>query len=69
MTRLWWSVVAFSLVVSGCEDKAWERFKVDHKCKVVGRTAETSGFTSKGDIVFIDGTTTWLCDDGVRYTR
>lgn len=55
------------------EDHEWERFKVAHKCKVVERIkgSVNVGIDSKGKTIIIPEAdkTSWLCDDGITYTR
>lgn len=70
------------IVVSSARERAaWDAFKTEHRCRVVGKVApETSigsgvGFGSKGNIVPIMTTTYtaektgWQCDDGITYWR
>jgi hypothetical protein len=51
----------------------WEQFKIDYKCKIVGKTSSTShlGISSSGNAVVISESakTSWLCSDGITYTR
>ena len=59
------------------EDREWEKFKVDHKCRIVSYQPSTSstgtGLSPKGEITTVVVTTPdktgWLCDDGVTYYR
>jgi hypothetical protein len=55
------------------DEQNWDRFKVDHNCKVVGKQAPQviAGINSDGKVGVgtTSGSTTWLCDDGVEYTR
>lgn len=59
------------------EERIWQEFKVDHQCRIVGKTeghtAIGSGVDGKGNAVvmthFISGQTGWFCDDGVTYWR
>ena len=51
----------------------WQSFKVEHNCKLVGKTQPQSsyGMMSNGQIGMMTtaGRETFLCDDGVTYTR
>lgn len=59
------------------ESRAWEAFKVEHKCKVVahvkGHTDLAPGFSSNGSVTFTTISTPdktgWACDDGITYYR
>lgn len=55
------------------EQNQWETFKVEHHCKMVGKTASTigTGLSTSGNVttLVVNGKTSWLCDDGVTYTR
>lgn len=70
------------LVVSSCQEaREWERFKVAHNCKVVGKMDGSVGttvgptFGANGKvgtgvgITSIPGKTGWQCDDGVTYWK
>jgi hypothetical protein len=61
--------VVAALSLAGCTDKEWESFKAAHHCKVVGHTNGGTGISSRGSIVFLPDYTSWLCDDGITYTR
>jgi hypothetical protein len=68
-------VVAISLAVD--ENREWESFKTQHKCKIVsqlhGDVFNTVGVSSKGNVVVGIGSTPdktgWLCDDGITYFK
>ncbi len=55
----------------------WDAFKAAHACKVVaytrGQTFTTTSIDTKGNLVTGVGSTpdqtSWLCNDGVVYTR
>lgn len=53
------------------EEASWQRFKLEHKCKVVGHVKGQCNYawTKSGGIVCTDDQTTWSCDDGMTYTR
>jgi hypothetical protein len=69
VSALRWLAVAF-FALAGCGDaKQWEAFKLVHHCKIVGHTKGGTGFSSRGSIVFLPDYTSWLCDDGITYTR
>lgn len=59
------------------ENKAWQKFKVEHNCKVVAKTSPTTGtgigMTTNGNVATVvttsPGKTGWECDDGVTYWR
>jgi hypothetical protein len=59
----------FLLSCDGCVDQEWENFKATHKCKIVGYGKGGYTNTSSGSFVAIPDTVTWLCDDGISYTR
>lgn len=54
-------------------EQRWQIFKHEHNCKIVAhnRTPTTVGVGTDGQTVIITGTTTtsYLCDDGITYTR
>lgn len=51
----------------------WEQFKIEHKCKIVAKISGgvSTGISSDGKVVPIieSDKTSWLCDDGIVYTR
>lgn len=59
------------------EREEWEKFKIDHKCKLVskidGETSIGTGVATNGSVGIISssssGKTVWLCDDGVTYYK
>ena len=55
------------------DEKNWEQFVQDHNCKVVAKMSPTlgTGFSTSGNVttVVVNGKTSYLCDDGVTYTR
>lgn len=57
------------------EERAWDRFKVEQHCKVVGRqkgqTVPVFNANGKGGVGWAveSDKTGWLCDDGVTYWR
>lgn len=79
----WGWLLVFLVLIGGCfvvlvkismADAAdWSKFADEHKCKVVGKIAATTGggFSSKETYVttFEPERTQWLCDDGITYTR
>jgi hypothetical protein len=60
--------LAFALLL-GCTDQEWIAFKDLHHCKVVAKAGPTGGLTSGLSIFWNDATVTYLCDDGIQYTR
>lgn len=77
-------LVCFMLVITGVlifldykEGQEWEKFKVDHNCKVVakvkGEVFNTVGIDAKGNVSVGVGSTSdkvgWQCDDGVTHYR
>jgi len=70
--------VVVAVVMSSRETETWEAFKVEHACRVVGKTSRSTGVTvnpsapsgtNPVSVVVISGKTGWLCDDGVTYWR
>ena len=55
------------------DENTWAKFKVSHKCKIVGHIKGSTdiGITSGGNtaLVFESDKDSWLCDDGIIYTR
>lgn len=55
------------------DEKQWQQFKVDHNCKIVGESQSSGsyGLSSSGKMIWMTnpGSKTWLCDDGIQYTR
>lgn len=68
-------VIMFALALH--ESSEWEKFKVEHKCRVVakidGEVFNTFGVDSNGMPTVGIGSTSsktgWLCDDGVTYYK
>ena len=58
-------------------EREWDKFKTAHACKVVAHTSgqvyNTISVDTKGRSVIgtatTPDTTSWLCDDGIVYTR
>ncbi len=69
LTFAWFMAGVVFLSCLGCTDKEWEAFKVAHKCHVVGHTKGGTVMSTRGSFVFLPDMTSWLCDDGVTYTR
>jgi hypothetical protein len=69
------SVAALVLLFLGAigEQRQWEQFMQEHNCKVVAKMSSTfgTGFSTSGNVttVVVNGKTSYLCDDGVTYTR
>jgi Trk-type K+ transport system membrane component len=69
------AIAALVLLVLGAvgEQRQWEQFVQDHNCKVVAKMSSTfgTGFSTSGNVttVVVNGKTSYLCDDGVTYTR
>jgi hypothetical protein len=65
--------IAVAIVLGFREEAEWERFREEHRCRVVGkeRGQVHHAFGPKGQYtpVYSSGRTRWLCDDGVEYTR
>jgi hypothetical protein len=60
----------FVLSCDGCGDEQeWQAFYVAHHCKPVGYGKGGYTNTTSGSIVFLPDTVTYLCDDGIQYTR
>lgn len=54
------------------DQNKWDSFKQTHDCKVVSETAGhwVYGFGGKNsNSYYVNGQTTWKCNDGVTYTR
>ena len=72
-------VVLVAVVIAAAihDSNEWDKFKIDHHCKVVGKmdgdVFNTFGVGSNGQAVVGIGTTPgktgWLCDDGVTYWK
>jgi hypothetical protein len=66
-------IIATIVVAGYKEEQAWEAFKATHNCTVIGRTAASTatGVSTKGDAVVVTTSpkATYICDDGVSYTR
>lgn len=75
------TLIPICIVAGVQEEKRWNAFQKEHKCKVVGRmsggvlTGVGTGIGSNGQVGTIVTTTVepdktgWLCDDGVTYWR
>lgn len=66
-------LVIAAIIISIQEEKDWNKFKVEHNCKVTGVVDGhwAFGMTSNGNAgdVFIPGSKTYMCDDGISYTK
>jgi len=66
-------IIGLSVYYGIEEEQNWEQFKIDYRCKIVGKTSSTShlGISSSGNAVVISESakTSWLCSDGITYTR
>lgn len=64
-------LVVIFLIIKG--DREWQRFKVEHKCKIVSKEDSTigTGIGSNGQVITTveSGKTGWLCDDGITYYK
>lgn len=75
-TVLFSLIAAFVYVVYQGEQE-WQAFMIQHHCVVVaketGTTFTTTGFSTSGNmtvgVASSPSKTSWLCDDGVMYTR
>lgn len=65
--------LGFLIWVSAEDQKKWDAFSRTHDCKVIAKTAGNwgTGVGSNGKVtsVYISGTTTYRCNDGIDYTR
>ena len=60
--------VGFAIV----EQNKWEAFAAQHECKVVGKIAGYNSYgyyNGKYQTYWVPAKTTYLCNDGVQYTR
>lgn len=67
-------IIIFIVIITLIKDhQDWERFKIEHKCKIVSKSASTigTGFSSNGQVITTveSGKTGWLCDDGITYYK
>ena len=66
-------LIGLSVVLAVEDSKAWNKFKVDHHCKVVAQVSPSNGIgvSSSGNLVttYESGKQGWLCDDGITYFR
>lgn len=68
---------ALILVVAGLalvnDAIRWTKFKQANDCKIVGKesgsVATAVGASGQVTSVFVPGKTSWLCKDGITYTR
>lgn len=72
---VFFAVIAL-VVLAVAEERTWQRFKEAHACKLVaqtrGKTVMTSHYVEgkyASGSAYVPGEKTWLCDDGVSYTR
>lgn len=61
---IWWLVSS-----SNHEETVWRAFRDARHCRVVGHVKEQTAVTSGGNVAFVGAQDTWLCDDGITYTR
>ncbi len=54
------------------EQNQWDAFAAQHECKVVGKNAGHTAYgyyNGKYQSYWVASKTTYLCNDGVQYTR
>ena len=66
-------VVALVVMVDNYNQQQWDQFASAHQCKLVGHKDSTLGYglTSSGKMgsMIIPEENSYLCNDGVTYTR
>lgn len=66
-------ILALALYAAGLDENRWVDFSRAHHCKVVAKTEGNfgTGLGTNGKLttIYINGTTTYRCDDGIDYTR
>jgi len=67
-------IVLFSIAIIFAvrDEQTWERFKLEHDCKIVSEESAqvvVGTVNGKSSTHVTPGKKTWLCNDGVKYTR
>jgi hypothetical protein len=73
----WLLIFTLVFLLAGCTDKEWEKFKVNHHCKISayinGDVTTGFGVGAKGypvmTVVSTPDKIGWLCDDNITYFR
>jgi len=67
------ALVGFVIAASIQDSRRWNEFAKAHECKLIGKTSSSliPAFGTNGQTTFITvpGTETYVCNDGVTYTR
>lgn len=63
------SLAMWMYTVSTRSQLRWSQFKSDHHCTLVQQTDESLGASTSGNGIFIPGSETVRCEDGVLYTH
>jgi hypothetical protein len=73
MTGIAVALVVAAVAATIYNGNQWKEFSQEHECKVVAKHAGTTGYgmtsTGKMGMVTTSATTSYLCNDGVTYTR
>ncbi len=66
------TLIAGAVALGIHEQNQWEAFAAQHECKVVGKIAGHTAYgyyNGKYQSYWVSSKTTYLCNDGVQYTR
>lgn len=66
-------LIAVAIMVDNHNQEQWDQFSVEHTCKQVGHKDSTVGYgmTTSGKMgtIIIPTENSFICDDGITYTR
>lgn len=70
------AIVIFCFIILGKQEEQWEKFKIEHNCKVIRQISGRSFFGPtfvNGKVgmasVYTPSRKVWKCDDGMEYER
>ena len=62
-------IIALVLFVSVKSEQKWQEFSRTHECQIVEKKSSYTALSTNGTAVVIPARNTYLCNDGVKYTR
>jgi len=62
------ALILLLIVLAYNRDEHWQEFQKEHNCKVTGKVDASVLYANKHS-VYVPEKTTYLCDDGIQYTK
>lgn len=59
-------LIVFSSIKS---EQKWQEFSRTHECKIVEKKESYTALSTNGSSIVVPERNTYLCNDGVKYTR